>query len=114
LTDNDCEYLTARVLYTHTPLPVRSITFMHTGVSYREGCLYDTVGKTMVGAVQITPAPAAPPAVASGPAITSVAAIEAGIYILCSVGSVYAREKRKSDQTSLAPILNIWVIIVGG
>ena len=81
LTDNDCEYLTARVLYTHTPLPVRSITFMHTGVSYREGCLYDTVGKTMVGAVQITPAPAAPPAVASGPAITSVAAIEAGIYI---------------------------------
>ena len=31
-----------------------------------------------------------------------------------SVGSAYAREKRKSDQTGLAPILNIWVIIVGG
>ena len=31
-----------------------------------------------------------------------------------SVGSVYAREKRKSDQTGLVPILNIWVSIVGG
>jgi hypothetical protein len=33
-----------------------------------------------------------------------------------SVGSVYANQKGKSDQTSLVPILhvNIWVIIVGG
>ena len=30
----------------------------------------------------------------------------------CPVGSAYAREKRKSDQAG--PILNIWVIIVGG
>ena len=31
-----------------------------------------------------------------------------------SVGSNCAREKRKSDQTGLVPILNIWVIIVEG
>ena len=31
-----------------------------------------------------------------------------------SVGSVYANQKGNSDQTSLVPILNIWVIIVGG
>jgi hypothetical protein len=31
-----------------------------------------------------------------------------------SVGSVYANQKGKSDQTSLVPILNMWVIIVGG
>jgi hypothetical protein len=31
-----------------------------------------------------------------------------------SAGSVYAREKRKSDQAGLLAILNIRVIIVGG
>jgi hypothetical protein len=36
------------------------------------------------------------------------------ICIPISVGSVYANQKGKSDQTSLVPILNIWVIIVGG
>ena len=38
-------------------------------------------------------------------------------YPVCishTVISVYANQKGKSDQTGLIPILNIWVIIVGG
>jgi hypothetical protein len=36
------------------------------------------------------------------------------LYGAYSVGSVYAREKQKSGQTGLVPILNIRVTIVGG
>jgi hypothetical protein len=34
--------------------------------------------------------------------------------VVISVGSVYANQKGRSEQTSLVPILDIWVIIVGG
>jgi hypothetical protein len=45
------------------------------------------------------------------------AVVAVGCWLLAtvppSVGSVYAREKRKLDQTGLVPIINIWVVVVG-